>query len=458
MKEQIIMYIAYAFLILALVTAFLLYKLFKNKEKRDVLEFKIKDLEKKEKPAETSELIRERDEKIKYLSSENTSQNNSIIQFKSEIETLKSSLSSQQSKEKRPVGKSDLSSLMDELTQELLDESGFYPYDYEFKGVAQYEEALRILKIFQAQCYESGEIFSCTATGLEGSPILKNLAKLSMLAFNSSVELIVNRVRYNNFKSCEDRIVKKFNDINKLLSAFNSYITDSYLESKIKELAVSYEYKLELQNIKDEQAELREQIREEQRAYEEAEKVKQDSIEKEKHLEEALLAAKKEVESKHDSEKDEMLKIIQELEKSLDEAHSNSERAISNAQITSRGHVYIISNIGSFGEGVYKIGMTRRSAPMDRVKELGDASVPFIFDVHAFVYSDNARKLENDLHKVFTNKRVNKVNSRKEFFTVSLEEVESACKKLGYDIKLTKAAQAKEYRESLDYKDESISI
>ena len=125
------------------------------------------------------------------------------------------------------------------------------------------------------------------------------------------------------------------------------------------------------------------------------------------------------------------------------------KRAESMAQKTRSGYVYIISNIGSFGEDVYKIGMTRRLEPMDRVKELGDASVPFSFDVHAMIYSEDAPALEKELHNKFNEKRINKVNLRKEFFNVKLSEIEEAVKnKIGTSIKFTKLAEAVEYRQS----------
>ena len=127
----------------------------------------------------------------------------------------------------------------------------------------------------------------------------------------------------------------------------------------------------------------------------------------------------------------------------------NSQRAISQAQQTKIGHVYIISNIGSFGENVYKIGMTRRLEPMERIDELGSASVPFEFDVHAMIKSDNAPELENSLHKYFDSKRVNLVNARKEFFYVTLDEIEEYAKKNNIDVEFTKLAEARDYRESM---------
>ena len=119
------------------------------------------------------------------------------------------------------------------------------------------------------------------------------------------------------------------------------------------------------------------------------------------------------------------------------------------AQQTKRGHVYIISNIGSFGENVYKIGMTRRLEPLDRVKELGDASVPFHFDIHAMIFSEEAPTLENELHKAFANKKVNMVNYRKEFFKVTLDEIEQKTKEIGLGTEFLRLPEANEYKETL---------
>ena len=137
------------------------------------------------------------------------------------------------------------------------------------------------------------------------------------------------------------------------------------------------------------------------------------------------------------------------MEQRLLEAQANKERATSRAQMTRSGHVYIISNIGSFGEDVYKIGMTRRLDPMDRVRELGDASVPFQFDVHAVIYSENAPTLENALHRAFHHRRVNRVNERKEFFRVTLDEIAEVVRQHHGEIEFTQMAEAKEYRQSL---------
>ncbi|MGE3727310.1 MAG: GIY-YIG nuclease family protein, partial [Candidatus Sericytochromatia bacterium] len=142
---------------------------------------------------------------------------------------------------------------------------------------------------------------------------------------------------------------------------------------------------------------------------------------------------------------------LAEAEIRLHDAEEAKKRAISQAQLTKCGHVYVISNIGSFGEDVFKIGMTRRLDPMDRVKELGDASVPFPFDVHAMIYSEDAPGLENQLHKLFNESRLNRVNNRKEFFRVGLKDIEKAAHKFGATVEFTKIAEAKEYRESVAF-------
>lgn len=140
---------------------------------------------------------------------------------------------------------------------------------------------------------------------------------------------------------------------------------------------------------------------------------------------------------------------INRLQKLLDEAHEKTERAEAMAERTRSGFVYIISNVGSFGDDVVKIGLTRRVDPFDRVKELGDASVPFLFDTHAMIYSDDAPKLEDALHKEFADKRINMSNMRKEFFRVGIDEVEDAVKRVSPDANFYKDVEAREFKETI---------
>ena len=152
--------------------------------------------------------------------------------------------------------------------------------------------------------------------------------------------------------------------------------------------------------------------------------------------------------SKQDKEK--LLKEIEQLKEKLKENEDKKQDVLNIKERTRAGYVYVISNIGSFGENVYKIGMTRRLNPEDRISELGNASVPFKFDIHAMIFSEDAPKLENDIHKLLNEKRVNKINKRKEFFNVTLDEIEDiVTNKLGKSIEFTKLAEAKEYYQSI---------
>ncbi len=143
------------------------------------------------------------------------------------------------------------------------------------------------------------------------------------------------------------------------------------------------------------------------------------------------------------------MKKYQKSIRELEESQKQKERALSMVQLTKAGHVYIISNIGSFGEGDYKIGMTRRLEPNDRVKELSGASVPFEYDIHGMIYTEDAPALERLLHKNLNSKRVNLQNERKEFFYTSLDEIETIALKNEYKVEFTKIAEAREYRETI---------
>lgn len=213
---------------------------------------------------------------------------------------------------------------------------------------------------------------------------------------------------------------------------------------KVDEFNLAYEYKLKKQEEKEEQVEIRRQMREEAKLEQETEA----AFKEEEKYQRLLDKVKSDAEKATGKKLEGLEKKILDLSDELAKARIKSERAKSMAQHTRAGHVYVISNRGSFGEGVYKIGMTRRLEPYDRVKELGDASVPFIFDVHAMIYSDDAPNLERTLHKAFEMKRVNLVNNRKEFFNVSLDEIEKEVKVIFPEVEFIVTHEARQYQES----------
>ena len=176
----------------------------------------------------------------------------------------------------------------------------------------------------------------------------------------------------------------------------------------------------------------------EEEAAEERRRLAQASAEEREQLEKEFAALK----AKKDGE-------LADIRARMEEIEERGKRALSMAQQTKKGHVYIISNIGSFGEHVYKIGLTRRLNPSERVKELGDSSVPFNFDIHALIEADDAPALEHQLHKQFALQQVNKANHRKEFFRCDIATIRAEVDKLGLETTWTMSADAQEYRETL---------
>jgi len=270
-------------------------------------------------------------------------------------------------------------------------------------------------------------------------------------AFNGKVDTALAKVKHDNYGKIKQAIIDAYALVNHNGQPFrNARIEQEYLDARLEELkwAVAT-HELRQQELA-EQKELREQIREEEKARREMEKAIKDAEKEERMLQKALEKARKELAGATEEQKLQYEAQLAELESKLSEAEAKGQRALSMAQQTKRGHVYVISNIGSFGEEVFKVGMTRRLEPMDRVKELGDASVPFSFDVHAMIYSDNAPALEKSLHRVFDDKSVNKVNPRKEFFKLPLSEIKQAVEQENVDdVHWTLKAEAAEYRESM---------
>lgn len=215
---------------------------------------------------------------------------------------------------------------------------------------------------------------------------------------------------------------------------------------------------LELQAAQDErdaQNEIKRQMREERQRAEELERQQQEAEAKEQELEarrkaveEALLAADEE-------HRQELEETRRQLEQEIEDVHKQYERAKSMAQMTKQGHVYIISNIGSFGENVFKIGMTRRLEPLDRVSELSGASVPFEFDVHAMISCDDAPALEYALHNKLSSERMNKVNLRKEFFKTDLNKIIQCVEEHHGKVEYVADPAALQYYRSLEIAEET---
>ncbi len=313
-------------------------------------------------------------------------------------------------------------------------------------GHTEAGQALAVARAESRRMVEDGEAGECDYAE---SNRRDTAIRFAVDAFNGRVDAVLSEVENENIGTLEQQIRDIFNVVNLNGAAFrNARISHAYLNARLMELKWAMAvHELKLKE-RDEQRRIREQIREEERARREFEKAVKEAQREEELLQQALEKARNEVAQAGTEEKAKLERQMAELAQKLAEAEAKGQRAISMAQQTRKGNVYIISNIGSFGEGVLKIGMTRRLEPMERIWELGDASVPFEFDVHAIIPSDDAPALEGELHETFDDFRVNQVNLRKEFFRVPLERVRELVAKHGVQAHFTMAAEAQEYRES----------
>ena len=269
-------------------------------------------------------------------------------------------------------------------------------------------------------------------------------------AFTGKVDSILARVRQDNFGKLQQELRDAFNLVNHNGKAFrNARINESYralCEEALHWATVVNELK---QQEREEQRRIKEQIREEEKARREYERALRDTAREEELVRKAMDKAQVQLAHATEEQKAKYELQLQELQVRLTQAEERSQRTLSMAQQTRRGHVYVISNVGSFGEDVYKVGLTRRLEPLDRIRELGDSSVPFEFDVHALIFAEDAPAVEKQLHRHFVLRQLNKVNYRKEFFKVNLKEIRDEITTLGLNASWTMTAAAREYRESL---------
>lgn len=337
----------------------------------------------------------------------------------------------------------------------LLQDYGMYSPVYDFADSEMYKDRLDAIRTEQKNMILYKTAATCstnwTLNGSEaqGRVMTNQNIKQILRCFNDECDMLISKVKFNNATAFIEKIRRSYDALNKMNSKNAVSISYEYLELKVQELQLAYEYARKKQEEKEEQRRIREQMREEARLQKEIEEARKDIEKEQKHYMNALLKLDKQLGECDEVEKEVLLEKKSEIERhlsDLDIAIKDIDYREANKRA---GYVYIISNIGSFGENVYKIGMTRRLDPMERVDELGDASVPFKFDVHAMIFSDDAPTLETALHHAFENKKVNMINGRREFFNVTLEEIEEVVK-ANYDktVEFVKIPQAEQYRES----------
>lgn len=335
----------------------------------------------------------------------------------------------------------------------IYDKDVFPEEDYSDITSEEIKNKLSILKLDQKKLAEGSDAL-VLLDGFDSDPkrVSNNNIKQILRCFNAECSHIISKVTAKNINSSRNAIVRAFEQLNKIFKTDYVNLSNEYLNSKLEELNMVHSFALKKEFEKELRQAAKEQLIEEEKVIREIDAAKR-KIEKEesqfKNEVNKLLAYMQK--ATNDIEKSLYINKITELEEKLKLLEKDKEDVLQREQNTRAGFVYVISNIGSFGEDVYKIGMTRRLEPMDRIKELSSASVPFSFDVHAMIFSEDAPSLEADLHNYFKSKEVNKVNARKEFFKVSLDDIESHVKENYNDtVEFIKIPDAYEYRETLN--------
>lgn len=316
------------------------------------------------------------------------------------------------------------------------------------------KDKLALLKLEYKEYLKSNEAVIQTNPSAYSGEKKKRLTdniKQILRCFNSEASSIISSVTASNIEKQRSALSKSFETINNIFVSDSLALNKQLLEYRLKELNFIYSYQKKKEQEQEEQRAIRAQMLEEEKVRREIEREKA-KIEKEESQfkNEVDKLMKYLSKASDDVQKQIYVDKIKELEEKLKLLEKDKENLLQREQNTRAGFVYIISNIGSFGENVYKIGMTRRLEPMDRVDELGSASVPFPFDVHAMIFSDDAPALETILHNTFREHQVNLVNPRKEFYNVSLDEIEKVVKEnYNATVTFTQIAEAAQYRESV---------
>lgn len=284
----------------------------------------------------------------------------------------------------------------------------------------------------------------------EKKSYINSQIKQILRAFNTECDYLFSSLNARNYENYHNKIVRSFETLNRIYKVDKVEITREYLQIKLEKLNLINERAIKIEQEKELQREIKEQMKEEEKVRRELEQQEKKIEKEERQFGNEIKSLFKRLEkTKNDIEKELYADKIRELEEKVKQLEED-KKDVENRKLNTRaGYVYVISNIGSFGEGIYKIGLTRRLEPYDRVKELGDASVPFEFDVHAMIFSDDAPALENTLHRHFRDRELNKVNHRKEFFRVDIDEIEEVVKNNHNNtVEFTKIPVAEQYWES----------
>ncbi|RSN62442.1 DUF4041 domain-containing protein [Actinomadura sp. WAC 06369] len=326
----------------------------------------------------------------------------------------------------------------------LLQEAGIYEYQHPLADSVAYKaELAKVRDRIKSMARNNRAVVGATnwtvnGSAAQGGKMVRDFSKLMLRAYNAEADNLVRTMRPYKLQAAIDRLDKSAQTIERLGKTMDIRVSRQYRDVRITELRLTADHLAKLEEEKERVRAEREQQREEEKARKEFEREKARLLKERSHVEAALAR----LEERGDGEG------AAELRAKLadvDDAISDVEGRAAKARA---GYVYVISNIGAFGERMVKIGMTRRLDPMDRVRELGDASVPFRFDVHALIFSEDAVGLEGDLHREFAERRVNRVNMRREFFYATPAEVRRALERIAgaHLVEYTETPEAVEFR------------
>lgn len=322
--------------------------------------------------------------------------------------------------------KSQIITLDDKI---LVQSFGLYEPKFDFSNSEKYKEMLDFVREQQANMIRNKTAatgstdWTVNGDAAKGKRMVQDMQKLLLRAFNSECDSAISKVKYNNCDTMVKRIETSCEAISKLGKIMGIRISDDYLRAKFDELNLALEWQMKKHEESERLKELRAEQREEARLLKEIAEQRKKAEKEKQHYLNALADIEKSIQSCGDQVDPALLEKKDELSEKLVDIQEDLEDIDYRETNQKAGYVYIISNIGSFGEGVYKIGMTRRLDPKERIDELGDASVPFNFDIHAMIFTEDAPALENALHHAFEDRKLNMVNQRREFFRVSLDEI-----------------------------------
>lgn len=327
---------------------------------------------------------------------------------------------------------------------EALHDVGIYNYRHPLENAVAYQQELAAISsdvkklVTEGQAIETSTRFTFDNSLAKGRKMTAELAKLMLRAYNAEAENCVRYVRAGNLKAAEKRLTGAANSIARYASMMEMRINPNYHQLRLRELALTADYQMKVQEEREAAREERARLREEQQAEREL-RAERERLEKERAHYTAALAA---LGPGREEERGVLAAKVSEIEGRIAD---NDYRATN----IRAGHVYVISNVGSFGPEIVKIGMTRRLEPMERVRELGDASVPFGFDVHALFFADDAVGVERELHRKFAHQRVNRINLRREYFYTTPADVKKALTEVaGHLLRFVEYPEAEQFRSS----------